>query len=436
MNAHSTCRTLCVAFAVCGVVTACPPAHALQPLEAFVASAKRRNPDDLQAAAVARQKAAEVDVSRAVYLPSFTAQGTYTRNQWKVAFALPGETPITLTPTDQVDAYFTLAVPLINVGAWEQRRASELDAESAEASRLSTEVTVESSVVQAYYQLLGSEALLASAKESLQYAESNLATVRDRASLGTASELDVQRAIGDVASAQQDLANADQTEAVAERTLESLSRLTPEPATAADYVEDDLHEEAPLSSWLRSTGDDLLVVRPAVLSTQAAAATRSAARAAWLPTISAQAQEHDTNAGGFSGHYEIYTLSATATWKLDFSIAPNIRAQTEALIAAQAGEDKTRRAADDAIYQAWYQVRADIVKARSARAQVKANTLSLELARERYASGTATQLEVVQAQRDFFSAAVSQAQADADLQYARALLRLDSRRTGDVEMSR
>lgn len=47
--------------------------------------------------------------------------------------------------------------------------------------------------------------------------------------------------------------------------------------------------------------------------------------------------------------------------------------------------------------------------------------------------GVATQLEVVQAQRDFFTAVVAQVQADFDLKYGRALLRLSERRSGQTE---
>jgi len=47
-------------------------------------------------------------------------------------------------------------------------------------------------------------------------------------------------------------------------------------------------------------------------------------------------------------------------------------------------------------------------------------------ATERYANGAGTQLDLVQAQRDAFAAEVGRVQADADLTYARALLRLTS----------
>ncbi len=423
------------AAALLGTMVPCR-AYALQPLATFVESSKRNNPDNREAQALREQRDAQRDVATAALLPSFTAQGIYTRNQYEAAFSAPNGQRATLTPLNGLDANLTVAVPIINVGAWEQRRAATANLAAAEASRASTEVSVESSTAQAYYQLLGNEAVLSSAKESVRFADGNMKLVQDRRALGTASELDVQRAVADLARAQRDVAEADQGVVQARRVLESLSRLTPEPATREDYREDDLHEEPPLSAWLGRPSDDLVSVRPATLATEAAERSRSAARAAWLPTLSAQGQEHLTNAGGFTGRHSIYTVQGVVTWKLDFGLAPNVAAQTAAVGAARAREDKARRSAEDAIYQSWQQVRVGIEKARAARAQVKSATLAQELARDRYASGVATQIEVVQAQRDFFSAAVAQAQADFDLQYARAALRLSSRRISEEEGSR
>ncbi len=186
-------------------VTAAPRANALQPLETFVASARRKNPDNREAAAVVEQRNAQRDAAAGAYLPSFSVQGTYTRNQYEAEFTLPTGQSLVIQPLNGLDAYFTLQVPVINVGAWEQHGAASATARAAVASRASTEVSVEGSVTQIYYQLLGTEAVRFAAKKSLDVAESNVAIVRDRHELGTASELDLQRAIADVARAQQDV---------------------------------------------------------------------------------------------------------------------------------------------------------------------------------------------------------------------------------------
>ncbi|MET0384558.1 MAG: TolC family protein [Polyangiales bacterium] len=408
---------------------------ALQPLATFVAASKRHNPDNIEANATARQREAQRDVATAGYLPSFTAQGVYTHNQYEASFNFNGQN-LTITPQNGLDAYLTLSVPIVNIGAWQQKAAATANAEAAAASRANTELSVESAVTQAYYQLLGSEAVFFSAKKTLEVSSGNLQLVRDRLEFGTASDLDLQRALADVARAEKDAAAGEQNVVLARRSLESLSRLGPEPATPDNYQEDDLSEEAGIETWLTSKSDDLIAVKPALRAIDAAEMSRDATRATWLPTLSAQGQERFTNAGGFTGRYMFYTLTATAGWRFDFGLGPNIAVQDEAVAAARAREDKARRSAEDAIFRAWHQVRVGIEKARSARAQFKAASLAQELARDRYKGGVATQLEVVQAQRDYFVAAVDQAQADFDLQYARALLRLSARRVDGKEARR
>jgi len=416
------------------LVILAPEAHALQPLEEFVASAKRSNPDNREALAIVQQREAQRDVATGAYLPSANLQGSYTRNQYSAAFAVPGTgQTVTIQPLNGLDAYLTLQVPIVNVAAWEQKGVANAAAAVASAARLNTEVSVESSVTQVYYQLLGTEAVEFAAKSSLGVAEDNARLVRDRHELGTASDLDMQRALADVARAQQDLAVADRAVFSARLSLESLARLRPQPAVFQNYVPDDLKEEAPLASWLGTSQDDLVSVKPAILATDVAARTRSAARAQWLPTLAAQAQEHLTNAGGFTGHSSVYTLSGTLGWHVDLALAPEVAAQTAALSAAQARADKARIAGAEAIAQAWYRVRSGIEEVRAARAGVEAATLALTSARDRYANGIAMQLEVVQAQRDLFSAQVSQAQAGYNLKYARAALRLASRRLSEEQ---
>jgi outer membrane protein TolC len=96
---------------------------------------------------------------------------------------------------------------------------------------------------------------------------------------------------------------------------------------------------------------------------------------------------------------------------------------------AQVREARSRRAVSDLIYEAYRRVENGIVKSRSARAQVEAANKAADLAVERYQAGVSTQLDVTQAQRDAFLAEASRIQADADLAFARASLRLAAGRS-------
>ena len=94
--------------------------------------------------------------------------------------------------------------------------------------------------------------------------------------------------------------------------------------------------------------------------------------------------------------------------------------------AARARELRARLAAGDAIHRQWNTVAAGIARSRSARAGREAAVHAAAQAQERYRAGTITQLDLLQAQRDAFTAEVSRIQADADLVNARAQLRLSS----------
>ena len=420
-----------VGAAACLLVLAkAQPAAALQPLDAFAASAHTQNPDNAEARALERQRDAEFDTATGRLLPSLNLLGQYTRNQYEALIPFAGQT-LTIQQYNGLDAFITAAVPVLDLAAWQRRSAARALFDAQLASSENVALTVDRNVARAYYQLVGSESLLGSAKKSLDLSQKNLDYVHTRRDLGVATELDFQRATADVARAKQDVATAEQAAANARRDIETISGLTPEPVTA--FPEDDLHDEPPIAFWLGGKLDDLVPVRYAAMLTAAQAKNRDAAVAAWYPTVTGQFQERFTNAAGFTGRNEYFTITAVLGWRFDFTIAPTVRAQNAALDAAAAREAKARRSVEDQIHQAYNQVVAGIEKARAARAQVEATALAIELSRDRYANGTATQLDVTQAQRDAFSAEVARISADADLAYARVLLRLSTRRAGAKE---
>lgn len=434
-------RFLLGGFALAGLLCAnASQVHALQPLEAFLRAAKRVNHDNREAAATTEQRDAETDVAKGRLYPAFTANGTYTRNQYEVSIdprlfggtnvmgasgggMTPPSKPIVIQPLNQVDGNLTLAIPLIDVGAWKRLSAAKANESVSELNERATELDVETQVFRTYYQLLGQEAVLEAAKRTLDVAHKNLESVQVKVSGGTASELDVQRARAEIARAEGDVASADLAVVTARRQLSTATLIEPEPAT--EFITDDLHEEIPLESWIARAGRTPRV-QLADASRRAADKSADAAEAAWYPTLNASAQERVTNATSFVGHVAVYVLQATLAWRLDATIAPNVRAQHAAAAVSAIRAERAERAAQDSIFQAWHQVRAAIEKSRAARAQVTASQTAADLAHDRYDVGAATQLEVVQAQQDQFRAEVSRIQADTDLAYARAALRASS----------
>jgi outer membrane protein TolC len=105
-----------------------------------------------------------------------------------------------------------------------------------------------------------------------------------------------------------------------------------------------------------------------------------------------------------------------------------MKSEAAAVRLARVRESSARQAALDKIHESWSRVSNGIAKSRAARAEALASTAAALRARERYREGAGTHFELVQAERDAYSAEVSRIQADADLSYARVALRLNAMR--------
>jgi outer membrane protein TolC len=400
------------------------PARATQPLEAFLERAKTHSFDAREATATERQRAAEADAAVGKLTPSFSARGVYTRNQYESAVQLPGTaSKLVITPLNQLDAFLQLDVPIIDLASYHRYKAASALAASATEQKSATTIDVARSVAKSYYQFLGADALVQSARESIKAAQANLKNVDDRRAAGAATDLDHERAAASVARAEQDLADAELSAGLAGRALETLSGLKPAPAEAS--AEDDLHGEGQLNGWLT-----LAAATPSQRVAQrlgeAAEQNRKAANRALFPTLAGSAQERLTNATGFSGRTSAYTLQLVLSWRLDYGTIASNDAQVAALDVQRVKIERTRRASEDNAFEAFRRVEAGLVKSRAARAQSSAAARAAELSADRYSAGVATQLDVTQAQRDAFLAAAAKIQADADLAFARASLRLAS----------
>jgi outer membrane protein TolC len=408
-------------------------AFALQPLATFVEGAKSANLDNAASKATALQRAEEADQAWAKLGPTLTARASYTRNQYESVVTLPplggaaGKTA-TITPYNQLDATFTIDLPLVDLGSWSKIGAAKSTLDAADARVLASQDEVKKVVAQTYARVVGGEALVVSAQKERDVAEENLKIVQTKKGAGTASDLDVERAIAEVARTKQDMADALYTVATARNALHSLTGVVP--TDGAPVLDDDLHEEAPLAIFLQGA-EGIPSVKAASADATAAKKSAEAAYDALLPTIGATATERFTNATGF-GTSPVWSAGVYVQIKLDLFTYDGAKASSAAAETAKVQEAKARLDAHDAAFDAWHLVSSSIAKSAAARAQSKASAHAAVLAGDRYAVGTGTQLDVIQADRDAFTAEVARIQADADLAYARALLRIVSGRSIEV----
>lgn len=400
---------------------------AIQPLDEFLSGARMSSVDNAEARAVRRQLGAEADAELGRALPRLSLRGVYSRNQYDTTIELPGTaggpaTSVRITPHDQLDGAATLDVPLVDLASFARIASARTGAKAAATQAASTELRVQSLASQNYYQLVANLALVEASREALDVARASLRIAEERHGAGTTALLDVDRARAEVERNVQQLAAAELQVSLGARALQSLTGISPA-LEGEGPVADDLHEELPLERF-QAPDDKIPALAAAIQSRVASDQAARAQRLVLVPSLSASVTERVTNAEGLAGRDAYWQSVVGLSWSLNLTTLAGIRAQDAAADAARAREERARLAARDDIHSAWTTVRTNIARSRSARVQSEVSARAAELALERYQAGAATQLDLLQTQRDAFAAAAARIQADADLVNSRAQLRV------------
>lgn len=404
------------------LATAAARASALQPLGEFLGAARSASPDVAEARATAREAGAESGVALGRALPRLSLGASYTRNEYRTVFPLPGGATVTVTPRSQWSGSAVLAVPLVDLASFARIAAARTAARAARSQQAAAELRVEAQVVQDYYQLVADQALAAAAQRALEVAEAGLRIATQRHDAGTGALIEVDRARAEVERDRQQISATELQAAVVARALQSASGLAPD-LSGEVALGDDLHAEAPEASY-QVPDAQLPGLEAAIRGRVASEQQARAQRLALVPSLSASVLEQVSDFTGLAGHDRYWQATVALTWSFDLTTLAAIRAQDAAADAARAREQRARLAARDDIHRAWLSVATSIARSRSARVEAEVSDRAARLAQDRYEAGTAAQLDLLQAQRDAFSAAAARIQADADVVNSRAQLRL------------
>lgn len=398
-----------------------------QPIDSFLDASRRLNLDAREAAQKRERAEAEFGQAWGALLPTLSANGGWTHNQYEAVITLPtgtgtGET-ITIIPKNQLDATLKAELPLIDASKWVQTSAASAAAEAARRTEAASREQVQRQVVSAFYSYLAARSVLESAQRSVTLSRSQLEVTKARNVAGVANELEVMRGNAEIERNQQLLADAESLVAIGARTLETLSGLAPADVPALPV--DDLHA-APTLETLEPGVGGLPVVQAAEANVRAAERTSTAATLALVPTVNAQFTQRFTNATGFQGAGALYNAGLNFNWRLDMPAMQALRAQRATQQTAVIGAERALRTAADQLHADWHKLKAALKKVEAARAQVTSARRASSLTHERSSAGVATQLDVIQSERDLFAAEVSDIQASAELASARALLAISA----------
>jgi len=396
-------------------------------LKELLDAAEQNNVDRRISIEARERAAAEYRQAWTALLPSLTAQGGWTNNQYPVENIpnpfVPGGPPLTLIAANQLDATFRFDLPLIDTTRWFRALAGSVASDAAEQRELATRDLIRRQIVSAWFGYAAALAVRESAKRSTKVADAQAELQEIRAKAGAATELEMLRAKAEAQRNRQVVADTESLVATTRRTLRTLSGM--EPGDVASLPADDMHEE-PSFEELEKNVEQLPQVRAADRDSEAAGRLATAARLSVLPTVGAQFTERVTNAAGFAGRTTSYTAGVVFSWRIDAPAFMGMSVASANESTASLGAERARLIARDQIHSDWQRLNAALHKLDAAKAQQQAAERAAQVARDRYAAGAATQIDVIQAERDFFSAEVAQIQARTELASARLSLRISS----------
>lgn len=421
------------------------------PLKAHLDAAETENVDRLMAIEAKAKARADYNAAWTGLLPSVSASGGWTNNEFPAVLptgpAMPialcqtdadcgsGEicgdvngtklcqTALTVIPRNQLDANFRAELPLLDTTRWMRSFAANATQQAAEQRELSTRDQVRRGVVSTFYGYVAALNVLKSAKKSLAVAEEQARLAEIRYKAGAVTELETLRAKAEVARNQQVVADAETLVVNTRQSLTTVSGLAPQ--AELEMPDDDVRPE-PGFDELTQRVENLPAIKAADKDAEAAGSMATASRLALVPMVTAQFTQRLTNATGFQGTAHSFNAGINFVWRLDVPTFFNMSSASHMEQTARLGAEKVRLIARDTILSDWQRFNAALVKINAARAQVAAAERAAQVARDRYNAGAATQLDLIASERDLFGAEVNLTQARGELAQARLVLRISA----------
>jgi outer membrane protein len=400
-------------------------------LEQCLAIALSENP--ARAASLEEIAAREAGVGEASgkLYPSATGQMGYSRWQRSAVFfrpefssSFPLKLADTIGPLDDISAGLSARYVLFAGGAQVAERRAALalrDASREDAEQVRQDISFD--VRQAYYGLLAAEEIEKVALSNLKRSESNLKTADDRLAAGAVPKADVLKARVDRSDADLSLVNSRNLVRVARGQLNTaMGRPVDSPTRAAGRDEPPVRPEI---LDLDLALEDAIRGRPALRAAEARlGASREAvagARASFWPTVSAQASygvrdidfppEQEEWLVGVGLELQLFDGFAR-TSRLDRAKAELSRADAEVRGLLQRVKEE--------IWNAHSKVRETFEALAATEALVRDAAESQRVAKERYAQGAGTILDLLDAEVALSRAEARRVEARFDHQVALA----------------
>jgi outer membrane protein, multidrug efflux system len=389
-------------------------------LEALVAEALERNSDLARAAARVDESRALVQQSEAAYYPS--VDGTFGRSRSLSSSATGLLPPGVQRERNNYRAALNVSYEL---DLWGKLRAttqaSRADLLASEAARDTVRITLASDVAKAYFALRSLDAQVEATRRTLGLREDALKLQKKRFDGGVISEFDFRQLEAEAAAARAQLPPLERDREIQEAALSVLLGRSPKAILEGSITRAGETPAQPIPAVVPAgLPSELLLRRPDLVEAEqrlvAANARVAVARSQMFPSIQLT---------GFLGS-EAQALSAlfsgpAGIWQLAAMVAAPIFAggRLEAQVgAAEAREKQALAGYQGAIQNAFREVRSALAAQSRARESFEAESgraaalaATLRLARLRYDNGLASQLDVIDAERNLLAAEIARVEA-------------------------
>ena len=388
-------------------------------LDKLVEEALAYNQDLALAAARVDEARALARAADSLLWPAFDAtfQRDRTRNSERSPFPLPPSAIERNSYRGQLNVAYEVDLwgRLQNAG-----KAARADLLATQAARETVRITLETEVVRAYYSLVALDAQVAATRESLALRSEGYDLQKVRNTAGLINDFTLRQLEAEVQAARAQLPALEAGRTAQELALAVLLGRSPRAITEGTVARRAGQGEPVAAVVPEGLPSELLLRRPDVAQAEqiliGSNARISEARAALFPRI------------GLSGYYgsesvalgDLFTAPARI-WSLAFGLAQPIFQGGRLFAEVDAVKARERQAVaryQKTLQDAFREVRQALntqVKAREAfdaeSARVAALAEALRLARIRYRSGLLSQLEVIDAERNFLQAELNRSDA-------------------------
>jgi multidrug efflux system outer membrane protein len=389
-------------------------------LEKTLDEALANNADLLIAAARVDEARALLGEARSFFFPRVDAQASATRqrNSERVAFSPPGAPREfstyrgALEVSYEVDLFGRLS---------SNAAAARAELQASEASREAVRLSLAAQVAKSYFALRSLDEQVALTRRTVALREEALGLQRKRLQGGVISQFELRQLEAETAVVRAQLPPLERDREREEVALSVLLGRTPKQVFESQVRIKEAFDETPGAPAVPSgLPSELLLRRPDLVEAErrlaAANARIGVARAEMFPSIAltgALGSESSALSDLFSGPSLIWRVAAAVTQPI--FAGGRLQARTEA---AEARERAALAQYQQAIRTAFGEVRTALIaqsraresyEAEAARAAALAETL--RLARLRYDSGVASQLDVIDAQRGLLAAQIARIEA-------------------------